>query len=333
MKKERLLFCKKIGIRPPLDTERILEGRNSEVWLISSKEKKWILKAYHRSECDSRDRIGTEFNFLSFLHKHGTPNVPVPIGMDKRLNCGIYSFIGGKRPLKITGAHIRQAAKFIETINIFRGKRGSEVLPKASDACFSISQHIELVDIRMQRLKLKLKGENTPVARFLINELAPAWERLRKRIVSNIPKDDLGANIGKESWILSPSDFGFHNTLENDGILSFLDFEYAGWDDPAKLACDFICQPELPINKIHAKLFLADLMKWLPEKTGFQFRVKMLLPLHRLKWCCILLNEFLPGNLQRRIHAGNDDRNILSRQLKKTKNYFTENIQEESCLT
>ena len=39
---------------------------------------------------------------------------------------------------------------------------------------------------------------------------------------------------------LSPSDFGFHNVIvEKDKILRFIDFEYAGWDDPAKMVSDF----------------------------------------------------------------------------------------------
>ena len=46
---------------------------------------------------------------------------------------------------------------------------------------------------------------------------------------------------------VSPSDFGFHNALrEPSGRLRFIDFEYAGWDDPAKLVCDFFCQPAVP---------------------------------------------------------------------------------------
>jgi len=44
---------------------------------------------------------------------------------------------------------------------------------------------------------------------------------------------------------LSPSDFGFHNALvDPSGALSFLDFEYAGRDDPAKPVSDFFCQPK-----------------------------------------------------------------------------------------
>src|SRR6185503_11886129 len=46
---------------------------------------------------------------------------------------------------------------------------------------------------------------------------------------------------------LSPSDFGYHNAvLADDETVRFFDFEYAGWDDPAKLVCDFFNQVEVP---------------------------------------------------------------------------------------
>ena len=39
---------------------------------------------------------------------------------------------------------------------------------------------------------------------------------------------------------LSPSDFGFHNALRTPaGTMVFLDFEYFGWDDPAKTGFGF----------------------------------------------------------------------------------------------
>ena len=43
---------------------------------------------------------------------------------------------------------------------------------------------------------------------------------------------------------MSPSDFGFHNVIKKDDFLYFIDFEYAGLDDPVKLICDFYCQPD-----------------------------------------------------------------------------------------
>ena len=38
---------------------------------------------------------------------------------------------------------------------------------------------------------------------------------------------------------MSPSDFGLQNTLFTKNKLFFIDFEYAGLDDPAKCLLDF----------------------------------------------------------------------------------------------
>ena len=46
-------------------------------------------------------------------------------------------------------------------------------------------------------------------------------------------------DIDSAERTLSPSDFGFHNALKrSDGRIVFLDFEYFGWDDPAKMTAE-----------------------------------------------------------------------------------------------
>ena len=101
---------------------------------------------------------------------------------------------------------------------------------------------------------------------------------------------------------LSPSDFGFHNALrEAAGRLRFVDFEYAGWDDPAKLACDFFCQPALPVPMRFWSSFLANVTEDLPEAERQRRRIALLLPVYRIKWVTILLNDFhAVGNDRRR---------------------------------
>ena len=63
--------------------------------------------------------------------------------------------------------------------------------------------------------------------------------------------------LGPRARCLSPSDFGFHNAIRRaSGELCFIDFEYAGQDDPAKMACDFLCQPEVPVPDACRERFL-----------------------------------------------------------------------------
>jgi hypothetical protein len=107
-----------------------------------------------------------------------------------------------------------------------------------------------------------------------------------------------------EDRCLSPSDFGFHNTIRaTDGHLCFIDFEYAGWDDPAKLVADFFCQPELPVPPRFFEEFAQVIARQTSNPELHLSRFRFLLPVYRLKWCCILLNEFLPAGAERRRFA------------------------------
>ncbi len=63
-------------------------------------------------------------------------------------------------------------------------------------------------------------------------QLKPIWSQVRARIeagAARLPALSLDAQIAEGDVIASPSDYGFHNALAGpDGVLRFLDFEYAG---------------------------------------------------------------------------------------------------------
>ncbi len=75
---DRYEFLANYGILNPTLLE-IKAGRNSKVWKITTRNGAWILKEYHYSSEDPRDRLGTEYGFLEFLHKHGIKNIPEPL--------------------------------------------------------------------------------------------------------------------------------------------------------------------------------------------------------------------------------------------------------------
>ena len=78
------------------------------------------------------------------------------------------------------------------------------------------------------------------------------------------------------------------------------------------------------MSRGQAEAFGAQLGDWLP---GAQGRAALLLPLHRLKWCCILLNEFRAQDRQRRYHASDDQAERLETQLHKAQAYFDQHCQ------
>ena len=322
------IFCQQHGVSPPFSMERIRAGRNSEVHRISNPHGQWILKNYYQHSSDKRDRLGTEFGFLTYLQNAGTTVVARALGMESALHCALYSYLSGARPVAITPAHISQAVRFIKTINLSRSAPDALALPTAADACLSWQAHMELAASRIDRLlAVQPKQEvETEANKFVSEQLLPLWLSLKASLLQVLGPLQTRYLLPMEDRIISPSDFGFHNVLENQGELFFLDFEYAGWDDPVKLICDFICQPELPVTQSQGQQFRDEMLSDLPHSDEIKNRVELLLPVHRLKWCCILLNEFRLEDRNRRLHAGVGSDGLLADQLGKAKWYFNAHL-------
>jgi Phosphotransferase enzyme family len=322
------LFCSRHGVPLPFEISRVRAGRNSEVFMLSGRQAKWILKNYHQHGSDKRERLKTEFGFLEFLNSCGVQGIARPLGMDPIQQIALYSCLSGVRPTAITSDHIGQAAKFVRNINQF-GRSGAALqLPLAADACLSWHAHFELTRSRIERL-LKVGPESKveiQAHEFSQTKLLPLSKHLEEKIVAAIKPTGTEVLLTQEERILSPSDFGFHNTLETNGQLAFVDFEYAGWDDPAKLICDFICQPELPVSVDQGWAFMEEFLEYLPYPDAVRARVQHLLPIHRIKWCCILLNEFRVEDRSRRLHAGVDSIDLLAQQLGKARRYFDNHL-------
>jgi hypothetical protein len=124
-------------------------------------------------------------------------------------------------------------------------------------------------------------------------------------------KLDWEAALEQAERRISPSDFGFHNAiLGPDQRLRFIDFEYAGWDDPAKTACDFLCQVQVPVPSELAHKFLEPLIADDSAPQARADRIAVLLPVYRLKWCCIVLGRILPATSARREFSGDESTNL-----------------------
>lgn len=324
----RVAFLERLGIRGPLRIEAIGHGRNSRVEHVANDEGEWILKHYYSAGPQPRDRLGVEYGFLEYLNTQGIAHVARPVGLDRTAHLALYTKLAGQRVARVTDDHIRQAAAFIGAINAYAWSERARALPRAADACAAWDDHLQLARARMAQFK-SLSPESDVergAHRWIAEQLAPTWRAIDTALQGH-------ASAAADAVpILSPSDFGFHNTLDDGGVLSFVDFEYAGWDDPAKLACDFLCQPEIPVDPGQGALFVDLVAQHLGLGKAWTERVALLLPIHRLKWCCILLNEFRAEHRARREHAGAATQDMLEAQFAKARRYYAdhlENIQEQ----
>lgn len=298
-------------------------GANNRVYRIDGPEKSLFLKAYFRDQADGRDRLAAEFAFARLAWDHGIRAGAQPLAKDDAAGLALYEFITGRRLERgeVNVNHVEQALTFVRRLSTLRFSPASEALPSASEACFSIADHLQLVDRRVAAL-MELPpatAADRDAAMFIRNELAPAWLTVGTRIgrraaLSGMPVDQ---PLPQRDRCLSPSDFGFHNALvETGGRLRFVDFEYAGWDDPAKLVCDFFCQPAVPVPRLFLDAVASTVVEGLPNRGHHRQRIELLWPAYRIKWCCIMLNVFSAVGGRRRVFAAVQPDNLEN--MKKT---------------
>ena len=65
----------------------------------------------------------------------------------------------------------------------------------------------------------------------------------------------------EKEFIVSPSDIGIQNCLRSSNNLVFIDFEYAGLDDMAKLINDLVHQPNHEFNEIEENIIINEILR------------------------------------------------------------------------
>lgn len=288
-------------------------GANNRVFCVQINQQKLFLKKYFRHSGDDRDRLKSEFSFSKFAWEVGIRCIPQPIGYDQELGIALFQYITGKPviPMDINEKMIEQAIQFYLKVNQHRDLRAAKNLPFASEAYIKISDHINCVDRRLERLQNIFSETDIDklAIEFINQQLKTAWLGIKNSLQSKAVKEDIifERNIPDKHFRLSPSDFGFHNAvLNSSGELTFFDFEYAGWDDPAKMVCDFFCQPAIPIPQDYLKMFIEKISVDVQLPEELNERIFLLLPVYQIKWICIMMNEFLPVSKERRAFANGE---------------------------
>ncbi|RMD85748.1 MAG: aminoglycoside phosphotransferase family protein [Candidatus Dadabacteria bacterium] len=327
-----LPLLKDIGLKGEISITHLSGGMNNRVFKAQGRGKAFLLKLYFTSSKDLRDRGSTEFSFCNFAWKNGIKSVPEPYIFDSKNHLGVYEFIEGSsfKAGSIERRHVDAAVDFFLSLNACRDTDLAKALPPASEACFSIDQHITCIDKRVSRLnQIKIASDiDNEAHSFVSNRLIPFWLELKERVIEDA--DSFGLDVSyllpEQLRCVSPSDFGFHNALlQSDGSIRFFDFEYAGWDDPAKAVCDFFFQPAVPVPEALCRRFAAAVLDIFKEDDGLNKRIQLLRRLYGVKWCCIILNEFLAVDSKRRSFAcGSDLALRKSTQLSKAANLLSQ---------
>jgi hypothetical protein len=313
-----------------VEAARVYGSGNSQVYRLSDTAGRvWCGKVYADPVPGRRDRLATEWQAFRFLHDHGVAVVPKPVACDAERKIAVYSWVEGNRfsDRIISLQDIDSAVGFLEQLDDLRDVPAAAQLPLASEACFSVEH---LAQNLCGRMRILLDADATSsgfeeMRAFVRGELSDLCNRFEE--CARHGYDRLGrspqAELPASERVLSPSDFGFHNAIHTGTGTVWLDFEYFGWDDPAKTMADFVLHPAMNLDFAARRRFWQKMAGRFGAVGDLAERARLLYPLYGIKWCLIMLNEFLSDGIERRRKAGSgaiaaDD--LRRRQLAKARN-------------
>jgi len=287
------------GFEGPFDATPMRGGNNNQIYRVDTPHRVLVLKVYFSHRGDARDRLRHEFDFISYLWSAGVRSVPEPYAADPDSNLALYEFVAGDtvNSKGVTLDDVEAAVAFYRAINTSKESAAAASLAPASEAAFAIADHVSTVNTRIARLEHIVGTSDIDAAarQFVSTEIVPLWKEIRRGVCEASKRHGrFGDVLSPSLRCLSPSDFGFHNAIaEASGRIRFVDFEYAGWDDPAKLVCDFGNQPDNLLPPDFSDRFRRALIDGSAEPESLCDRIAWLTPVYQTKWACIVLNIFL----------------------------------------
>jgi len=310
--------------------EPLASGGNNRAFRVETSRGRFLAKHYFRHGGDRRDRLSSEFLFSVYCSQVAPGFAPRPFMKNDAASVALYEYIEG-RPFgaaEITSSEIDRAASFFLALNAPPARAQAIELPLASEAAFSISGHVDLIGLRLRNLTaIEPASEEDRRAVTFLSALGAEWRALRDDLERHSANLGLlaSAEIDAAQRCISPSDFGFHNALRRpDGNICFLDFEYAGWDDPARMISDFFTQVAVPVGVEHFDAFTDKCLSAFPDPQALRRRTAILRPIYAVKWCCIAMGVYLPVSMARRKFANPaiDERAVKREQLEKAEKIF-----------
>jgi hypothetical protein len=271
-------------------------GNRHGVFLLACGDRRAVLKVHAPAVRGRRDAFAHEVLMHSFYAAESGQHVPALLAHDEISRGILFDHVKGEAVTTVGHDDIRQLARFLvesNSLHVLERARQAGV-PAASDSGASVSDHWSCAVDRLDTLLGSPPTDDlaADMHAFLRSELQPALVALKPSAGPAVPV------------CLSPSDFGFHNVIRrDDASLCFLDFEHAGWDDPAKLVADFILQPEVPLRADLVECFIASLGAAAPFGGDIRTRLHDMLPIQQCKWTMIILNVFTRPDVSPQVKA------------------------------
>jgi hypothetical protein len=270
------------------NARRLSGGRNNEAIRVETREGVFLLKRYVNPK-DRLERFEREVAFLNHCKVMGITSVPKLLEQSHHEFAILQEYIEGLKPGTINSNHIEYAIKFINDIN---GAKGETFTSFSKAADFLDSGESMIANLRSRIHNIGDYKIASVLRDATFNNFQKALYEIQDFNHNSAQSVNLlleKAKLISAGDFISPSDFGFHNSIESNRGVFFIDFEYSGIDSPLKLILDFAFQPDYLISESQAELLCDSI----GNLYGFSFKditreVKLLFA---LKWFMLILKR------------------------------------------
>ena len=287
-------YPKLLSLFPQLcfkDMKMVRGGLNNRCYTIEHENQGYFVKIFAEVDSMGRDRFTAELNFREYYCDSVVKDSLIPlVNYDKKNR--VMSFPIGTPTAKGTLA-VDQAVDFIAKLSAVSRAKKVENLNWASEAHQSIPYS-------MANLQKRIVN----ISKFVPSEWKEKLDFSFKELERKINFGNSNLFLSEDEYINSPSDFGFHNSVNWKGKLFFCDFEYAGKDHPTKLLADFILHPEFNLS-ISDIQYITIESERIFGHDGFSEKLELALAIFSLKWVVTLLGDYSPEVNERRKAALN----------------------------
>lgn len=254
-----------------------LKGRNNKSYTL---DKNIFIKKFLNSSLNFK----RELKFSSFLSDNHIKYIPKIKDISKKNLVIKYEYIENDNKnfyFKHKEKLILESFKFIKNINKLEFEKQNFKL--ATDFCKNSNDYKKEINRRLTKHKKSKLIEKDKRYRDLLNKIKICFDSLKQKkyFSKNL--------VNTKKLILSPCDFHSENMLFSKKI-HFIDFEYSGLDDPAKVYSVFFLQPELNIKLDLFRKIIDKVLFFNNNKEIFN-RILYLMPIIYIRWALIILNK------------------------------------------
>ncbi len=281
----------------PVEIGPLAGGANNHLFRCRGPNGTFVIKRYREQNFGAEvSRRQAEIGFLRHAAVCAERFVPALLAVNETQEMIAMTAIEGE-PYRegepVPASAVRAALTFYRRLNADPERLAAYPIA-AREGYLSVCAHLEHVEQRVSSLDVAhLPVDLRQAASVALDRLRKFFDAARDQLLAAVAAGELTDRIDRDEALISPGDFGFHNALAVQGTPVFLDFEYAGFDDPAKTLADFFLQPRVPVDRGFFNE-AADAMALRGDAQRLKRRVSMLGRLLAAKWQAIILAPLDP---------------------------------------